>query len=152
MWSSPPTYAAEATPRTELSEAFPQLGPAQAPSTPKGPVATRREEEERNMRQHHTELIKFCLDHQMDTLNKQSISRLPTWSHCGKPDSRPLVPEITFCWALEGAAETWAPCHTMCSYNSHSCHHGFCIANRPIECFACRISLMSHASTRPGTV
>ena len=71
----PRTDAPEATPRTELSEAFPHLGPAQAPSTPTGPVSTRREEEERNMRQHHTELIRYCLDHRTDTLTKQSISR-----------------------------------------------------------------------------
>ena len=49
---TPWTDAPEATPRTEVSEAFPRLGHAQTPSTPKGPVATRREEEERNMRQH----------------------------------------------------------------------------------------------------
>ena len=109
------TDAPEATPRTELSEASPQLGPAQAPSTPKGPGATRREAE-RNMRQHHTELIRYCLDHRMDTLNEQSISRLPIWSPCGKPGQKgQLVPEITVYWALERAGETWAPCHTMCS-------------------------------------
>ena len=36
----------------------------------------------------HTELIRDCLDHRMDTPNKQSISRLPIWSHCGKPGQK----------------------------------------------------------------
>ena len=133
-WTDAPGFK----PRTELSEAFPQLGSAQAPSTPKEPVATRREEEERN----------YYLDHSVDTLNKQSVSPLPIW----KPGQNfQLVPEITFHWLwreLPKRGHLAAPCVPIIP--TRTTMATYCQSTHRV--FRCRISLMSHASTRPGTI
>ena len=117
-------------------------------STPKGLVAFRREEEQRK-KEDTTDFLRNCLDHQMDTLHKHSISRVLVRSRCVESKQKTtLFHKLVQSVFTEGSFPNHGHTVGLCAlFDSYSIYNGIFVAMDAVS-----VLVMSSAPVRPRII